>query len=45
MGKLWQRSYYDHIVRREEALNDIRQYIIDNPRKWSEDEHNPAVSS
>ncbi len=33
-GKLWQRGYYDHIVRQEEALNDIRQYIIDNPRKW-----------
>jgi REP element-mobilizing transposase RayT len=44
-GKLWQRGYYDHIVRRDEALNDIRQYIIDNPRKWSEDEHNPAVKS
>ena len=44
-GKLWQRGYYDHIVRRNEALNDIRQYIINNPRKWSEDEHNPAVRS
>jgi REP element-mobilizing transposase RayT len=42
-GKLWQRGYYDHIVRRDEELNDIRQYIIDNPRKWSEDEHNPAL--
>ncbi len=40
-SKLWQRGYYDHIVRRDEALNDIRQYIIDNPWKWAEDEHNP----
>jgi putative transposase len=44
-GKLWQRGYYDHIVRRDEELNDIRRYIIDNPRKWSEDEHNPAITS
>jgi REP element-mobilizing transposase RayT len=42
-GKVWQRGYYDHVVRRDEELNDIRQYIIDNPRRWSEDEHNPAV--
>jgi putative transposase len=42
-GKLWQRGYYDHIVRRDEALNDIRQYIIDNPRKWAEDELNPRL--
>ena len=42
-GKLWQRGYYDHIVRREEVLNDIRQYIIDNPRRWAEDEHNPSM--
>ena len=41
--KLWQRGVHDHIVRRDEALNDIRQYIIDNPRKWSEDEHNPGA--
>jgi REP element-mobilizing transposase RayT len=44
-GKLWQRGFYDHIVRRDEALNDIRQYIMDNPRKWAEDEHNPAVTA
>ncbi len=45
ISKLWQRGYFDHIVRRDEALNDIRQYIIDNPGKWSEDEHNPKIIS
>ncbi|GIV75828.1 MAG: hypothetical protein KatS3mg050_0222 [Litorilinea sp.] len=40
-GKLWQRSYYDHIVRRDEALNRIRQYIRDNPQRWSMDRYNP----
>ena len=43
-AKLWQRGYHDHIVRSGEALNDIRQYIIDNPRKWADDEHNLHVA-
>lgn len=33
----WQRSYYDHIIRSEESLNAVREYIRDNPRKWEED--------
>jgi putative transposase len=37
----WQRSYYDHIIRTEESLNNIREYIINNPTKWDEDENNP----
>ena len=36
-GKLWQRDYYEHIVRNEIALNKIAHYIVDNPRKWNED--------
>ncbi len=35
----WQRSFYDHIIRSEESLNTIRQYIRDNPRKRDEDEN------
>jgi putative transposase len=30
-GALWQRSYYEHVIRNEEALNRIRNYIADNP--------------
>ena len=30
-GKLWQPRYYDHIVRREESLRAIAQYLLDNP--------------
>jgi putative transposase len=30
-GRVWQRRYYEHIVRDECDLNRIRQYIIDNP--------------
>ncbi len=33
----WQRSYYDHIVRTEESLNKIREYIINNPCTWADD--------
>jgi REP element-mobilizing transposase RayT len=38
--KLWQRDYYEHIIRNETALNNIANYIIDNPRKWNEDRFN-----
>jgi REP element-mobilizing transposase RayT len=38
---IWQRNYYEHVIRDEENLNRIRQYIIDNPVKWDEDEENP----
>jgi REP element-mobilizing transposase RayT len=40
-GKLWQRNYYEHIVRNENELNDIRKYIINNPKKWDLDRENP----
>jgi REP element-mobilizing transposase RayT len=40
-GKLWQRNYYEHIVRDENELNDIRRYIMDNPKKWNLDRENP----
>ena len=35
MGKLWQRNYYEHIIRNENELNRIRKYIIDNPSSTS----------
>ena len=37
-GQLWQRSYYDRIIRDETALNEIRQYIVTNPARWADDE-------
>ncbi|MBX3064640.1 MAG: transposase [Anaerolineae bacterium] len=39
---VWQRSFYEHIIRDEIALNRIRQYIIDNPTNWDTDSENPA---
>lgn len=38
--KIWQRGYYEHIIRNEMELTQIRQYIINNPAKWAEDEYN-----
>ncbi|MBH8564404.1 hypothetical protein I8748_19830 [Nostoc sp. CENA67] len=38
----WQSRFHDHIIRDEESLNQIRQYIINNPLKWDDDEHHPA---
>lgn len=36
-GKLWQRNYYEHIIRDERANENISNYIINNPAKWEED--------
>ncbi|RNL51009.1 transposase [Pedobacter jejuensis] len=37
MGKLWQRNYYEHVIKDERAYNNISNYIINNPIKWNED--------
>ena len=31
---VWQRNYYEHVIRTENELNEIRKYIRDNPKKW-----------
>ncbi len=33
-SKLWQRNYYEHIIRNQTELDAIRQYIINNPSNW-----------
>ncbi|MCA4776107.1 transposase [Empedobacter stercoris] len=35
--KLWQRNYYDHIIRNEQSYQRISEYIFNNPAKWKED--------
>ena len=42
---IWQRNYFEHIIRSEESLNRIRQYILDNPARWDFDRENPAVTN
>jgi REP element-mobilizing transposase RayT len=38
-GPVWQRNYYERIIRSDAELDAVRQYIRDNPRKWEEDEY------
>ena len=38
---VWQRNYFDHIIRDDESLNRIREYIIQNPMQWEFDRENP----
>jgi putative transposase len=40
----WQRNYYEHVVRNDQDLNRIRQYIADNPKNWETDYENPSAS-
>ena len=37
MGKLWQRNYYEHIIRDEQSYENIAAYILENPRQWEAD--------
>ena len=41
-GRLWQRNYYEHIIRTDEELERMREYIQNNPMQWEEDEENPG---
>jgi REP element-mobilizing transposase RayT len=43
--KMWQRNYYEHIIRNAESLQHLRQYIHNNPRSWQEDQLHPNVPS
>jgi REP element-mobilizing transposase RayT len=38
---VWQRNYYEHIIRDEFSLSRIRQYIAENPARWDADQENP----
>jgi putative transposase len=38
---VWQRNYWEHVVRNEESLNRIREYIENNPARWAEDQLHP----
>jgi REP element-mobilizing transposase RayT len=39
-GRLWQKGFYDHVIRGDHELSRIREYIRDNPRRWQQDELN-----
>ncbi|MFH1069144.1 MAG: transposase [Candidatus Glassbacteria bacterium] len=40
-ARIWQRGYYEHVVRRTDKMNRIREYISKNPLRWELDRENP----
>lgn len=40
---VWQRNYYEHVIRNEESLQRIREYILNNPAQWDLDPENPEA--
>jgi hypothetical protein len=41
-SRVWQRNYYERIIRNENELNRMREYILANPSMWSRDTENPV---
>ena len=42
-GKLWQRDYYERVIRNDDELTRAREYIINNSMKWELDKENPGL--
>jgi REP element-mobilizing transposase RayT len=42
---VWQRNYYEHVIRDDPDLNRVREYIANNPARWDEDENNPTLNT
>ena len=40
--RLWQRNFFERVIRNERELNLIREYIVNNSRNWDSDRENPA---
>jgi putative transposase len=40
LGPIWQRGYWERVVRDEQELNATRRYIVENPLRWAEDRDN-----
>ncbi|HHS50226.1 MAG TPA: transposase [candidate division Zixibacteria bacterium] len=37
---IWQRNYYEHVIRHDSDLDELRRYITNNPKQWDNDEYN-----
>ena len=42
---IWQRNYFEHVIRNDVALHRIRQYIVNNPSRWAYDRLNPLATN
>ncbi|EMR03070.1 Transposase [Cesiribacter andamanensis AMV16] len=40
-GRLWQRNYWEHIIRSEQSYLTIARYVADNPHRWYADQLHP----
>jgi hypothetical protein len=40
--QIWQRNYYEHVIRNEKDYLRVCQYIDENPARWEEDEYYSA---
>ena len=43
--RIWQRNYYEHIIRNMEETDRIERYIESNPKRWADDDENHADRS
>ena len=41
---LWQRNFYERVIRNDEEMNRVREYISLNPMQWELDAENPNAS-
>ena len=39
---IWQRNYYEHIIRNDVSLHQIKEYITHNPETWTQDKLHPS---
>ena len=44
-GKLWQRGYYEHVIRNERDYREIWEYIDTNPAKWAGDRYYTQIEN
>jgi len=42
---VWQRNFYEHIIRTQQTLDKIREYILTNPERWAIDPENPSAAN
>ena len=44
MTSVYGSNYYEHVARDDHDLDRIREYIVNNPAMWAEDENNPEIA-
>jgi putative transposase len=42
--RFWQRNHYEHIIRDEQDLTAVHDYIVNNPAGWDKDAYHPALA-